>query len=340
MGTFNKAGKPRGRQVEEIQNVESILSAFTTREREALDEYYRQQFKIIGGRSTASKRLVILSDMHVGSTLSLYSGYGSYKITPDMEKLRDWFMTCVDRVGDFHCLLINGEPTNGPNNKNNGFQNWTSDINEQIEDAERLIRQMHYKHLIMTRGSAYHTQDGWTNDEETLAKQLGAVRYQGMFGDAVKQHSDGKMKTMQIVQETNQKQHTDYYIFFDIHGKLFNATHHVGFNRWFAYRTTAIAREMADLEFARGKYYGLEQDLDFTIRSHVHYFVQVGYTNTCGFTTPAWKFPDMHLLRGGLGGTYPAIGCVEIIVEQNGETDLRKHIMPIKKLPKPEILYL
>jgi hypothetical protein len=322
---------------------ENILKGYTKKEIEALNEYYRKKFSVLTGRSTSSKSVGIVSDMHVGSIYALYSGYAGYNISPDQKKLRDWWLDCSDKMGRVTVLLLNGEPTNGPNNKQNGYENWSSSVNEQLQDAERLIGQMKHEDLVMTKGSAYHTQQGWTNDEETMAHNLGATPYQGMFAKALTIHSD--KKGMALVQEHEQKtnkisgQHTDYYIFFDMHGRLFNATHHVGFNRWFAYRTTALAREMADMEFARGKYYGFNQDIDVLIRSHVHYFVHVEYGSTHGFTTPAWKFPDMHLFKGGLGGTYPHIGAVEVIVEQNGDMEINKHLASAKQLPHPNILH-
>lgn len=323
-------------------DVDKLKESFTEEQWRALEAHVASKLKL--GRSTSSKNVGIISDMHVGSNMALYSGYGPARISPDQVKLRDWWSHCIDKIGHVNVLLLNGEPINGTNVKQGGFQNWSSDLNDQLGDAERLIKEWKYENFVMTRGSEYHTQQGWTNYEETLAAKLDATPYSGMFHNATKQYTDTKGRV--LLQETKSydgisyaDKRTDYYIFFEIYGRLFNATHHIGFNRWFAYRTTAIAREMADMEFARGKYYGFNRDLDVIIRSHVHYFVHVEYGNSHGFTTPAWKFPDMHLFRGGLGGTYPTVGAIEVIVEQNGDMEIKKHIMPIKKLPKPKVLH-
>ena len=114
-----------------------------------------------------------------------------------------------------------------------------------------------------------------------------------------------------------------------MHGKIFNFTHHVGYNKWAAYRTTALAREMAGMVFEKDKM----GHADCIIRSHVHYFVHIEFVHTHGFTSPAWKFPDAHLFRSGVAGTTPDIGMVEIIVEPNGEIYIIKHIAELEIKP-------
>ena len=110
-----------------------------------------------------------------------------------------------------------------------------------------------------------------------------------------------------------------------MYGKVFNFAHHIGFNKSPAYRTTALAREMAGMHFEHDKL----GRADFIIRSHVHYFVHIEFVNTHGILTPAWKYPDHHLFRGGLAGTTPDVGLVEIIIEPNGETVVLPHIAKI-----------
>ena len=75
-------------------------------------------------------------------------------------------------------------------------------------------------------------------------------------------------------------------------------------------------------------------NFDILVRSHVHYYVNVNFVHTKGFTTPAWKYPDGHLFRGGMGGTTPDIGCVEVIIESNGKIVIEPHIVPMNIKPK------
>ena len=89
------------------------------------------------------------------------------------------------------------------------------------------------------------------------------------------------------------------------------------------YRTTGMARELVTMKLSNGLY----NKADVVARGHVHYHVRVSFTHTTGFTNPAWKLPDAHLFRGGVGGTKPDIGVVECIVEPNEDVIVRPIIV-------------
>ena len=110
------------------------------------------------GRSTSSKTLGIISDMHVGSTTALYSGYGPAKITPDQDKIRDWWLHCCDKIGKCDLLLLNGEPIEADHYKSNAFELWSGDINDQLDDAERLIKQWKYDNCFSHSKTGSHLQ--------------------------------------------------------------------------------------------------------------------------------------------------------------------------------------
>jgi hypothetical protein len=97
---------------------------------------------------------------------------------------------------------------------------------------------------------------------------------------------------------------------------------------------------MADMEFLRGRYWKPEDMPSVIVRNHVHYFVYVRFATQHGFTSPAFKMPDAHLFRGGLGGTAPSIGGVEVIVEPNGKIVCEPHIVSNNEYPKMSVLKL
>lgn len=142
-----------------------IKKSFTPKQWETVQEHFRKKFQL-RGRQTSSKSVGVISDMHVGSDQGLYSGYGPIKISKDQEKLRDWWQHCANASGKVTVLLLNGEPIQGSNRKQFGAENWSSDANETLDDASRLIRVWKYDNLVMTRGSGYHVTEGWTNYEE------------------------------------------------------------------------------------------------------------------------------------------------------------------------------
>lgn len=266
--------------------------------------------------------------MHVGSRVAVCSENpsledGSYNPNALQKRLLETWYWVKDTVQQQpHAVCINGEPCDGPNWKQVGNQSWTTNFDEQIEDAYKLLSIYNPNHFVLTRGSNYHVQAVNVNMEEMLAAKLNATPYSAYHD---KKGSIGRI---------------DYLLTFELNGKVFSVTHHVGFNRWFAYRTTAIARELADMQFLKGKYWDADHTPSVIARSHVHYYVEVRFSTTVAFTTPAWKLPDSHLFKGGLGGTAPSIGAIEVIVEPNGQIQTFPHILSDEKYPKHNILDL
>jgi hypothetical protein len=261
-----------------------------------------------------SKSLVCYSDLHIGSKRSVCSddpAEESYKPNKFQKTLFEIWNETID---EFHqkptVKLINGEPFDGPNKKEIGRGQWTTNMAQQSEEAEKLINLIPSENTLFVQGSGYHVDQAGTSFEEMLAKSIKAIKYSTYY----------------------EPTYAEDFVQLRIHGKLFNITHHIGFARWAAYRTTALAREMAAMHFMK------EQlgNIDVFVRSHVHYFVHVEFTHTHGFTNPAWKYPDKHLFRGGMGGIIPDVGCTEVIVESNGKILIEKHIATIKQ--KPEVL--
>ena len=286
------------------------------------------------GRSKSSKNVLFVSDMHVGNETAVCTDNptmkgGSFNPNKLQQQLYQFWCEARDKCPKPHILVLNGEPIDGSNVKQAGDQEFTTNQDEQLKDATKLLKMYKPKYFLVTRGSNYHVQLGSKNMEEIIAERLNAVPYSGLF-DIERDMKD----------EGIYAKRTDYFATFRVNGKVFSVTHHIGFNRWFAYRTTAIAREMADMEFMRGRYWKSEDMPSVIIRSHAHYFVMVRFSTAIGFITPAWKFPDGHLFRGGLGGTAPSIGTVEVIVEPNGEVIVKPHIVDNVHYPKHNILEL
>lgn len=230
-----------------------------------------------------------------------------------------------------HILCVNGEAIDGANTKQTGLDAWTTDINFQIKDAVKLLKHFKFDHYLATRGSGYHVQRDATSHDEIVSQMMGGEKYNtGYNTEKIKGWHDNKHLSTR----------TDHHLTFSVLGKVFSVTHHIAFTRWFNYQPMALSREMANLEYLRGKYWKDEDFPSFIVRSHVHYYVQVRFSTTCGFTTPAWKFPDSYLFRGGLSGTAPSIGGIEVVIEPNGQWQVFPYIMDNEHYPKMEILRL
>lgn len=266
--------------------------------------------------SKSSKSVVIFSDIHVGSKVAVctpepeLSDGGSYKPYKAQKALYDcWLDACDSIIEKPSVIVINGEPVDGINRRSMGSGLWTTNFIDEIRDFKKLFKEIpKCDKVFFVRGSGYHvTADGSTPMEEIVAEELNADKYRAYGGSGF----------------------TDYELNIELHNKHFNFTHHVGFSRWFMYRTTPIAREMASMHFEHSKR-GFHTDV--MVRSHVHYYVEVRFPNTIGFTCPAWKFPDGFLYRSG-EPTLPNVGCMEVIVESNGKIIVEPHLTEVNFKP-------
>ena len=259
-------------------------------------------------RSKSSKSLVIYSDIHTGSRHAVCTNDPINGYKPNQLQ-KEFFQIWNETIDSLHqkprFKVINGEPFDGVNKKSNGAGQWSVSMGDQILEAEKLIKLIPGDETILVKGSGYHVDDAGTSYEEILAMKIGAKKYSTWYNDSF----------------------AEDFCQIRLNGVLFNITHHIGFARWAAYRTTALAREMAALHFMKDNL----GDVGVMVRSHVHYFVAIKFVHSLGFTNPAWKYPDRHLFRGGMGGVIPNIGCTEVIVESNGKIILEPHIVDVKQ---------
>jgi len=276
------------------------------------------EIPVIKGRSKSSKSILVISDMHVGSKMSICSeepiidDFGTYKPSSNQKKLlQEWHRT-LDLVSQRPtALVLNGEPVDGSNPKSQGAGVWSNNFNDQMNDSAKLLKPIKRDVTILTRGSGYHVTRENTNFEQIFANKIGARKYRSVAGFMTD---------------------TDYEATIEMYGKHINFTHHIGYSGWWQYRSTPMARELVKMHFQH-KENGFHSDV--VVRSHVHYFVLVEFPNTIGFTSPAWKFPDGFMYRSGIPER-PTIGNVEIIIEPNGEISIKKHLSTLE-FPKPVI---
>tara|TARA_R110002020_G_scaffold8222_2_gene33417 strand:+ start:5695 stop:6606 length:912 start_codon:yes stop_codon:yes gene_type:complete len=266
------------------------------------------------GRSMSSKTVLFGSDFHNGSINALCSPNPEREdglvIIPTSQQKALWqiFEKIPDKLTKKPVLfVVNGEPIDGGNRRSGGRGAWTTHYGDQITDFAKCIKIIPYDHMLLTRGSPYHVDIDGTNFEEITANQLKTDNYRAFGGS-------GK---------------TDYQVNFEINGKVFNATHHVGYSRWWQYRTTPLAVEMVKMHFDHAK---RKFHTDVMVRSHVHYYAEARFLNTMIFSTPAWKLPDPFMYKSGLP-TMPDIGMVECVIESNGHIDINPIVEDVDITP-------
>lgn len=260
-----------------------------------------------------------MSDIHVGSIMSICSPKpynsdmkSSYEPNVLQKELYNIWLESIDELQQRpNICVVNGEPIDGANKKQLGNQSWSTNLADQAKDSVRLLQEIKTDKYLFVRGSGYHVQIDGTSAEQWIAEQMNGVKYsiyKGMDGNKA-----------------------DFWANVEINGKMFSFTHHTPYAKFFAYRATPLAKEMALMALDKGR----SMKYDVIVRGHVHNFMYIRSAHTHAFTTGAWKYPDGHLTRGGLGGIFPDIGGVEVIVETNGEILVRPHITELKI--KPEV---
>ena len=264
----------------------------------------------------SSKSIYIVSDIHDGSVTAVCSpdpevqekgeSYRPNKLQKELYRI--WEEAIDDLSQKPNLCVINGEPVDGANKKQGGNQSWTTSLYDQAMDSVKLLKKIPAKEFMFIRGSGYHINLDGTPVESFIADKMGGVKYSTLPGI----HNNAGYWAN--VKEKNT-------------GVKFSFTHHIPYAKFFAYRATPINKETALMSLDKDR----SMKYDVIVRSHVHYYMEVRSAHTKALTTPCWKYPDGHLTRGGLGGIYPDIGGIEIIIEPNGKILIEPLITELKQ---------
>jgi hypothetical protein len=208
---------------------------------------------------------------------------------------------------------------------------------EQINDCKNLITDHYkFKNVIVTTGSGYHVKRGADPYEEILADKLEKHETDGelgryLRGQVLPKYFSTTDKTTRV--EGAIYRYTDYKWRFKALNEVFSVTHHVSHSKVEFYRSTPLAREMVTSELDASKYSPDERPT-ILIRSHTHYYCMLDFSGSTGIITPAWKFADEYLHRGGIGGTLPSIGIMEILLWPDGKKQINKILAKGIRYPK------
>ena len=326
--------------------MQKIFSTNRIRESSFEPPYY----KTFLGRSRSSYSALFISDMHCGNFYSIcsqkpYISAGNTCWTP--EKFNEdmlWFWDSLnDRVAKRPTMLtINGEFIDGNNRNAQGMGLWSGDLNDQADDAIKLIKRLKYDNVTVTKGSPYHSKTESINIDEMIARRISAYSYSGIYSQYDKTGKKRNKKIQNTINtETNGKGNNitiKYYLYYRILDYVFNIVHKIGYSKNAQYRPTPVSREMMIAEFEKNKLFNDNEFNDDTttlyIRSHTHNNLDVGFNHSRGIVTPCWKLFDDYLSMSGISAT--DIGALEIILDPN-EYQLVYHLLPSKLRPKIKI---
>jgi hypothetical protein len=266
-----------------------------------------------------NKRIVVVSDMHVGSKYAVsppvvtisespsFSETTTQKATSIRLQLFEKWKEVTQKYQAPDVLVINGEPIEGTNYKHPS-EVWSVNLFDQINAAKQLVQMFNAKKIYVTRGSDYHALVNDQHFEDYFAQLIGAEKI-------------GSKYTQEVLN-------------LSINGRLFNFAHHLPSTLVFQYRSTALARELAMLKLNASHFFPKGLDADVVVRSHVHYFWVIQTTSHIGMITPCWKLEDWYMRRKGAGATSD-IGAVQFTVSADGVIDWDASIFKIDSAKPP-----
>lgn len=269
---------------------------------------------------TSKRRIVPLSDLHVGSTVGLWPGRhrieggGIY----EANKFQQWLLECwheaVDEIARMRpkpVVVINGDPIQGVNMRDG--QLVTPQKNIQADACYTLLEPVAKaaRRFYMIRGTEWHEGKA-ADDVEQLAQRLGAVQNPStqQWTWAELYHNLGEPRE-------------------DEESPVLHFAHHIGKSSVPWYESTVPLRDMLLFLAELWRFFGkAAPNVKMTVRSHRHRFIHVDVPpNLHALVTPGWQLKTAFGYRVA-SSMLPIIGYS--IIEYDGyEIIVRKRIFPL-----------
>lgn len=247
------------------------------------------------------RRIAVLSDLHVGSTVGLWPGRhaveggGVY----EANEYQQWLYQCwQDMLTEIKRLrprvaIINGDPLQGTNMRDG--QLITNKIDVQADACSELLAPLRkvVKDLYIIRGTEWHDGKAAENVEQ-MAKALGA-------------------KT-----DPSSGQNTWWELYLDVGGPVLHFAHHVGVSSVPWYEATVPLRDTLLMLSELWRFFGSEApNVRMVVRSHRHRYIHVDAPPDIQVVvTPAWQLKTAFAHKKA-ASMLPEIGWV--LIEWDGK---------------------
>ena len=133
------------------------------------------------------KSIVVLSDIHTGHQLAVAppeferSDGSLFTASKVQRALYKAWSEVAESWGKPDILVVNGEPIDGQQPKDQGVGTWTTNWLDQIDAAVGLTKMFGADRIYLTRGSNYHVNVGSISVEEIFGERVWAQRVDGVF---------------------------------------------------------------------------------------------------------------------------------------------------------------
>lgn len=205
------------------------------------------------------KRILAISDLHVGSNVGLalpeFEDDMTYIGNSVTNFLWENWIQMIDRVGKVDAVFLNGDIVEGPNKAESGRGVWNTDIHVQAKAATQLLKMLKTDSFYCTQGSTYHT--GNPSGDRIVCDMIGGNWLES-------------------------------YQFINIENLLFYMRHHGDFSSNPASRTGPQQKESM---VARSQ----DTKVDVFIRSHCHSFYGSVNAYDLSVNVPCWKGIDGYI---------------------------------------------
>lgn len=218
-------------------------------------------------------KLIALGDTHCGHKVGL-TPPEFWSNRPDwraqQQKLWTHFTDGLARFGKPDIVIANGDLIDGLGKSRSSVEHTEYDWDRQCEMAIHILGLLDADQYYMTYGTPFHVSNNGSQEEKKIADAVGAD---------IRGH-----------------------LWLDVEGVTFDVKHKIGSSSIPHGRTSALMK--AVLWNQRQAQEGIQPRADVLLRSHVHYHVFAGDSETLGMTLPALQ---------GAGSKYGEEQCEGIV---------------------------
>lgn len=213
-------------------------------------------------------------------------------------ELYDHWLALAKKWKNPDVLIVNGDLIEGLQPRSAISHCWSDDLQDQADDCVRLVKMYGAKTIYVVRGTPYHTQTRGVDIEELIAKELGAVKERSRYSTEFKLLDLSPNKSIP---------------------RIVHVTHHIGGSKWFMYRSTALARDMAGMMLNESHFVerDIGQKIFGIIRAHNHYFWYSESASRMMIQSPCWQLmtPFAHKVAATSPGD---IGAIRLTMFDDG----------------------
>ena len=256
--------------------------------------------------------MVLVGDIHAGSRSAIcvpemeMEGGGHFRHSAAQAGLYDAWCSLAKEWAKPDILIVNGDAIEGQARKESGAPCWSTDLDDQIECARRLIEMFKGNKTYIIEGTGYHTDAG---------------------GKSLEHHLGERLNSEKIGSGNSNRAATE--LFLNVGGITIHAAHHVSIGTGW-YKTTPLARELVFALLNESDFH----KVDLIVRSHVHYFCGVEFHRQRGYTLPCWQLRTKYMMKKSAFGMTPSIGALRFKIRGNSIHLEKRFFKPVECKPK------